>query len=490
MKSRQRWNGSTWTKRAARALSLGALSCAMLAGVASSAGCVSGSKGLSDEEKARLKPYILDSAPQMPHQTNINFENRLHIVGYKVEPETAKPGQDVKITFYWRCDDSVDEGWKLFTHVHDDVADRLDNLDNIGPLRELKDDKQTLSPDRWQKGKYYVDEQTYRIPDWVKSPELSVMVGIWKGNARLRVVQGPNDGDNRAIVLKIKTGLEAPKPHTANDIPTVTVGKLAKGDKITIDGKATDAAWEKAAATGPFVDVRTGDKNTAFPVNGSAKLTWDDEALYVLFEVSDPDVQGGFTKPDDQKDRFTVKGQPKLWTKDTVEIMVDPDGDGDNKDYYELQIGPQNITFTTQYDGYNTPKTEPNGPFGHEDWDPKMKTAVVVKGSLDNPGDKDEGYVVEAKIPWKAFTKAKTSPPKSGDTWRMNFYAMQDNGGVSWSPILGKGNFHKATRFGRVIFDDGSKPAPADDAGAKPLAAPSESAKPTAAPPNKAADAG
>jgi hypothetical protein len=32
----------------------------------------------------------------------------------------------------------------------------------------------------------------------------------------------------------------------------------------------------------------------------------------------------------------------------------------------------------------------------------------------------------------------------------MNFYAMKNNGGTAWSPILGQGNFHRATRFGRV----------------------------------------
>jgi hypothetical protein len=36
----------------------------------------------------------------------------------------------------------------------------------------------------------------------------------------------------------------------------------------------------------------------------------------------------------------------------------------------------------------------------------------------------------------------------------MNFYAMENNGGVAWSPILGQGNFHKAARFGRVTFVD------------------------------------
>jgi len=34
----------------------------------------------------------------------------------------------------------------------------------------------------------------------------------------------------------------------------------------------------------------------------------------------------------------------------------------------------------------------------------------------------------------------------------VNFYAMKNNGGVAWSPILGQGNFHKASRFGKVTF--------------------------------------
>jgi hypothetical protein len=55
-------------------------------------------------------------------------------------------------------------------------------------------------------------------------------------------------------------------------------------------------------------------------------------------------------------------------------------------------------------------------------------------------------------IPWASLTKAKRTPPRPDDTWRMNFYAMQNNGGVAWSPILGQGNFHKASRFGRVRF--------------------------------------
>ncbi len=423
--------------------------------VALGLGCVGGSKGLSAEDKDKLKPYILDSAPaDIPHKTDINFENKVHLIGYKFDPENAHPGADVKITYWWRVDDTIEDGWQLFTHVRDDAADRTDNLDMNGPLRELRNNKQLLGPDRWEKGKVYVDEQTYKIPADVKGPEITIMVGIWKGDARLRIISGANDGDNRAIVGKIKTGVSQQEQHTTIDIPAMAPNKLAATDKIVIDGKGDDAAWQTAASTGPFVDVGTGKPNTSFPVNASARVTWDDTNLYVLFDVVDPDITGGFTNPKDQPNDWTSTGQPKLWTKDTVEIMVDPGPDGDNKNYYEIQINPQNKVFHSQYDDYNVPKTEPNGPFGHEDWDPKLKSAVVVKGTLDKTADKDQGYVVEAAIPWAAFTKGapNATPPKPGDVWRLNFYAMQQNAGVAWSAILGQGNFHKASRFGRVTW--------------------------------------
>jgi hypothetical protein len=420
------------------------------------AACVGGSKGgVTTEDKERLKQYVLEQAPaDIPHKLDVNFENKIHLIGYKFDPETAKPGADVKITYWWRCDDTVDEGWALFTHLHDDASDKSDNLDGVGPLRENKNNHQILGPDRWEKGKVYVDEQDYKMPDWVKGPDLTVLVGIWKGEARLRITSGPNDGDNRAIVGKIKTGVtNTPTPEAphATEPPHINVNKLAAGEKIVIDGKGDDKAWGAATSTGPFVDVGTGKPNTTFPVNATAKLTWDDTNIYVLFEVSDPDVVGYFTSADKQKDDWTVAGQPKLWSKDTVEIMVDPDGD--NKDYYEMQINPQNKQFHSQYDDYNKPKTEPNGPFGHEDWNPKIQSAVVVHGTMDKTaGDKDQGYTVEAAIPWAAFTKGTKQPPAPFDTWHLNFYAMKQNAGVAWSPILGQGNFHKAARFGTITW--------------------------------------
>jgi hypothetical protein len=421
---------------------------AVVLGTLLSAGCVGGSKGLSSEDKERLKPYILDSPPaDIPHKVDINFENKIHLIGYKYEPESARAGQEVKLTYYWRVDDSVEDGWLLFTHTKDETSGKMGNLDFVGPLREEKSSHQLLGPERWEKGKTYVDTQTYKVPDDVQG-DIGIYIGIWKGDARLRIISGPNDGDNSAMLGKIKTGAaKAAEEHTLNDVPSLTVIKLATAAKMTIDGKADEPEWGGAGSTGPFVDVGTGKPNTTFPVNASAKLLWDDKNLYVFFQVQQADFYTGFKDAKSQPEDFTAAGQPKLWNKDTVEMMVDPDPSGDNKDYYELQINPQNKVFKSQFDALQLPNGGPNGPFGHEDWDPKLKSAVQIQKGADG---KPTGYNVEVAIPWTAYAKAADRPPKPADVWRVNFYGMHNDAGVSWSPILGQGNFHKASRFAKV----------------------------------------
>ncbi|WP_437991532.1 carbohydrate-binding family 9-like protein [Sorangium sp. So ce145] len=257
-------------------------------------------------------------------------------------------------------------------------------------------------------------------------------------------------------------------------VKELSVRKLAPGAAIVIDGRLDEPAWQAAATTGPFVNVGTGREDRSLPTQGEARLLWDDGFLYVGFDVSDRTITGGF--PEGARD-------PHLWERDTVEVMIDPDGDGDNKDYYEIQINPQNLVFDSQFDDYNAPRGGPSGPFGHEAWSAGLASAVALRGTLDDDSDEDRGYVVEAKIPWSSFTKAKAAPPSPGDAWRMNFYAMQNNGGAAWSPILGEGNFHRARRFGRVRFvaaegDAGGAGAPARDAGPAPATAPSAPAGP------------
>lgn len=234
----------------------------------------------------------------------------------------------------------------------------------------------------------------------------------------------------------------AAQAQSGKTVPEVRVKKRV--DEVpVIDGRLDERMWFEASRLGPFVNVSTGRGDPRAPVQGEVRITWDDDFFYAGFEVRDKDVRGGF--PAGAVD-------PHLWERDTVEVMLDPDGDGDNVDYYEVQVSPQNLVFDSRFDTYNGPKGGPAGPFGHQEWSAQLTSAVVLRATLDDASDTDDGYTIELKMPWSALDKAKDHPPKPGQSWRMNFYAMQDNGGVAWSPILGQGNFHRASRFGRVTF--------------------------------------
>jgi hypothetical protein len=245
-----------------------------------------------------------------------------------------------------------------------------------------------------------------------------------------------------------KASPPTPSPRSTDqdrhELPSYVVLPLGAGESIVVDGRLDEPAWQKTAPTREFVHPGTGAPlGPGAPLGGTVRVRYDDTALYLAFEARDRNVRGGF-------DASSV--DPHLWTRDTVELMLDPDGDGDNRDYYEIQVNPQGLVFDSRFDDYNSPRVLPDGPFGHQDFDSHLQRAVTVLGTLDDPSDQDRGYIVEAALPWKSLTKAQQVPPKAGSEWRANFYVMKDNGGVSWSPILGQGNFHKASRFGRLRF--------------------------------------
>ncbi len=415
--------------------------------LASSLGC---GRSKPSGDPALRQRFELGSAPKLAHPLSIRFGNAVQLLGYSVTPDTALvPGSRVTLKLYWKLERELPEGWLLFTHVLDGAGERIVNADEAGPLRRSAPGHPGLQPGAWIPGKIYEDPLELDLPAVIQTQRITVVAGLYRDSERLLPTGGVEDGQRRAVVAELHLDTRGAQDRL-RQVPRLAIPQLAPSARLTMDGQLDEPAWNAAARTGAFVDAGSGAAlDPASPITGEARLLWDAQNLYVAFEVHDSNLVGGFP---------TNAVDPHLWTRDTVELMLDPDGDGDGRNYYELQVNPQNLVFDSLFDDYNSPRGGPDGPFGHQEWSAKLTSAVKLAGTLDDSSDRDRGYTVELALPFKSLTRAAHVPPRPGDQYRINLYAMQDNGGAAWSPLLGQGNFHRASRFGRIEFVTATAP--------------------------------
>jgi len=394
------------------------------------AGCVEqparNRSGVSSQEIESVRRRVASrTAPTPQHALNVSFGgNKIQLLGYDVNVTELRPGQSVTVTWYWKCNTNPGEGWRLFTHLDDANRPRT-NQDAVGEVRRA------YQPSAWRAGEYIRDTQTFDLPaDW-DSPVVRFHVGVWKDADRMTPTPAEmTDGDRRVRALELRTGVTIQVSEMA--IPRAT-------GAITVDGRLDEPAWNNAARTGPLVSTMTGDPPSATDARAQARLLWDDNHLYVAFEVQDENLVDPSTNRDDH-----------LWEHDAVEVMIDPDGDGQN--YYEFQVSPKNQRFDTRYERARTPAAP-----GLVDYNPETRSGVVVHGTIGNIDDNDQGYTVEFAIPWSAIGMGLAhTPPQVGDSIRLNLFVLDEakQGGhrfAAWSAPR-SGDFHTLERFGRVTF--------------------------------------
>lgn len=190
---------------------------------------------------------------------------------------------------------------------------------------------------------------------------------------------------------------------------------------IRIDGKLDEKSWEGAPWTEPFVDIE-GDLKPLPRLKTRAKMLWDDEYFYVAAQLDEPHVWGTITKHD-----------AVIFQDNDFEIFIDPDGD--NHEYYELEINALN----TEWDLFLKKPYRDGGPAINE-WEiPGLKTGVHIEGTLNDPRDEDRFWSVEFAIPWKVLAEYahRPAPPKDGDRWRINFSR------VEWEHTVENGKYRK-----------------------------------------------
>src|SRR5688572_4971765 len=190
---------------------------------------------------------------------------------------------------------------------------------------------------------------------------------------------------------------------------------------LQIDGRLSEPAWNAAPWSDPFVDI---DGRRRPPLATRVKMLWDDEFFYFGADLEEPHLWATLTARDSV-----------IFQDNDFEVFIDPDGD--THAYYELEINALN----TVWDLLLIRPYRDGGPAIHA-WDiDGLNTAVHLRGTLNQPRDRDEGWSVEIAVPWRILREGtrRAAPPLPGDQWRINFSRVQwqlDSTGPSYTKRL------------------------------------------------------
>jgi Carbohydrate family 9 binding domain-like len=229
--------------------------------------------------------------------------------------------------------------------------------------------------------------------------------------------------------------------------------------RLNIDGTLDEPVWAAASWSDAFVDIE-GDGRPLPRFRTRMKMSWDDEYFYVAAEMEEPDVWATLSERDSV-----------IFHDNDFEIFIDPDGD--THAYYELEVN----ALGTVWDLMLLKPYRDGGP-AINGWDiAGLRVGVDIRGTVNRPTDRDEGWTVEIAMPWTILREAAPDrrPPKAGDRWRVNFSRVQwqvditdgryvkrlrpgtrdplpENNWV-WSP-QGAINMHMPERWGQVQFSN------------------------------------
>ncbi len=188
---------------------------------------------------------------------------------------------------------------------------------------------------------------------------------------------------------------------------------------ITIDGDESDASWSRAEWTDLFEDI----ENDVKPKYATkVKMLWDETNFYILAKIDEPHVWANL------KQRDTI-----IFYNNDFEVFIDPDSDTFN--YYELEINALN----TAWDLFLSKPYRENDLVVLNDWNlTGLKSAVKIHGTLNNPNDVDQGWVLEMAIPWAAYKTSYFDQNVPADKfWRVNFSR------VNWQHSLIDGKYER-----------------------------------------------
>jgi len=202
-------------------------------------------------------------------------------------------------------------------------------------------------------------------------------------------------------------------------IPTLICPRAVLGH---FDANPQSDPWQNIPQIALLESISGTPPNQATEV----RVAWNADELRVLFCAVDTHPWATLTERDGP-----------LYTEEVFELFLDPVGDLES--YFEFEVNPLNAVLDLVI------RRNRSGLAKNFRWQCEGLRTAVRRTAI--------GWNAEFSIPFRSMI---AEPPKSGDSWRVNFYRIdrptgRDRELSAWSPT-GLPNFHVPERFGTLVF--------------------------------------
>jgi hypothetical protein len=212
---------------------------------------------------------------------------------------------------------------------------------------------------------------------------------------------------------------------------------------------------ETEPSHGPAGETSAWDRANALPVDQfnwheqgpqpttTARLLYDEEALYCHFDVEDRNISASVTE---------LNGP--TFQDSSVELFADPD---DGNHYFNFEVNCCG-TFKLAWQRYDFRDRDIGRDAVPVEFAEQIDVTTSVEGPTREPRPDDEGWWLVATIPFEtlsAFTGIDVAPT-AGTEWAANVYrsgVASDSQKASWNPMpIPEPTYHSPEYFGRLQF--------------------------------------
>lgn len=150
---------------------------------------VSNRMGEGEEDHNPINTALVDALPPGATAVDINFDDKIQLAGWRLDPAEPSPGSPLTIHLYWRALVDNPGTWKVFVHI-DAAGQRIhgdhEPVEGLFPSRD------------WRKGDLIDDAHRVTVKRTISAGKFTFYAGLYRGSTRMEVKSGPKDRENRA----------------------------------------------------------------------------------------------------------------------------------------------------------------------------------------------------------------------------------------------------------------------------------------------------